>query len=67
VDKFLMIGLGGLLLTMVGVLLLLWSFKRRRMPIDATEQWEQLRCVGMAWWAQEAVRQFLRRHPEKQR
>ena len=66
-DKFWMIGLGGLLLTLVSVLLLSWSLKRRRMPADATKQWAQLQILGMTWWAQEVVRQFLLRHPEKRR
>lgn len=44
-DKFLMIGLGGLLLTLVSVLLLNWSLKWRHTLIDATDYWRGFRAL----------------------
>ncbi len=46
-SGLLMIGLGGLLLILVSGGSLLWRFRHRNMPIDATKEWEDLQFV--AW------------------
>ena len=62
-DKFWTIGLGGLLLTLVSVLWLNWSLRRRVMLLDATDYWRGFRALyAETQWRYNT--QWNREHPD---